>query len=68
MGQYIHSVSYLTSEAKASQIYALALEGIPTLSSTTPSPKMLVVEAVKSMFSINKTLVCILTVNVKPRA
>ena len=51
---------YRASELKASQIYALALEGIPTLSSTTPSTKMLVVEAVKTMFCIDKTLVCIL--------
>ena len=39
---------YHQSETKAKQIYALAQEGIPTLSSSTPSTKMLVLEASSS--------------------
>lgn len=45
------------SEAKAVNIYAMAKEGIPTLSSSTPSTKMLVLEAVQ----VDNTLKMILT-------
>lgn len=52
---------YHQSEIKAKKIYALAKEGIPTFSSSTPSTKMLVQEAVRVLHEIDKTLNCILT-------
>lgn len=52
---------YHQSEANATKIYAIAKEGIPTLSSGTPSTKMLVQEAVRVLSEIDKTLNCILT-------
>lgn len=52
---------YQASTEKAKKIYALALEGIPTLTSTTPSTKMLVLEAVKVLHVIDTTLVLILS-------
>lgn len=51
---------YQACAEKAKKIYALALDGIPTLSSTTPSTKMLVLEAVKALHMIDTTLVLIL--------
>lgn len=51
---------YHASTEKAKKIYAIALDGIPTLSSTAPSTKMLVLEAVKVLHMIDKTLVLIL--------
>jgi len=51
---------YRASTEKAKKIYALALEGIPTLSSTTPSTKMLVEEAVKVLHMIDTTIASIL--------
>ena len=47
---------YHQSESKAKEIYALSHEGIPTLSSNLPSTKMLVLEAVRVLKEINKTL------------
>ena len=52
---------YQASTEKAKKIYALALDGIPTLTSTTPSTKMLVLEAVKVLHVIDTTLVLILS-------
>lgn len=52
---------YHASESKARKIYAMASSGIPTLSSSTPSTKMLVLEAVRVLGEINKTLQNILT-------
>ncbi len=52
---------YHQSEAKAVKIYAMAKEGIPTLSSSTPSTKMLVVEAVRVLREVDNTLKTILT-------
>ncbi|MGG7175933.1 transposase, partial [Clostridium neonatale] len=52
---------YHQSETKAKQIYALAQEGIPTLSSSTPSTKMLVLEAVRVLSEIDRTLSMILS-------
>lgn len=52
---------YHQSEAKAIQIYALAKEGIPTLASNIPSTKMLVLEAVRVLREIDRTLAMILT-------
>lgn len=52
---------YHQNEAKAKKIYALAREGIPTLSSNTPSTKMLVLEAVRVLCEIDRTLYMILS-------
>jgi len=52
---------YHQSESKAIQIYALAKEGIPTLSSNAPSTKMLVLEAVRVLREVDKTLAMILS-------
>lgn len=52
---------YRTSTDKAKKIYAMALDGIPTLSSSTPSTKMLVEEAIKVLHMIDTTLASILT-------
>jgi transposase len=51
---------YQAGTEKAKKIYTLALDGIPTLSSATPSTKMLVLEAVKVLHMIDTTLVLIL--------
>lgn len=66
--QFIHSYQkwaekkgYHQSEAKAVKIYAMAKEGIPTLSSSTPSTKMLVLEAVRVLREVDNTLKMILT-------
>jgi hypothetical protein len=47
---------YHASESKARKNYAMASSGIPTLSSSTPSTKMLVLESVRVLGEINKTL------------
>lgn len=52
---------YHRSEEKALAIYAIAKEGIPTLPSSTPSTKMLVLEAVRVLREVNNTLKKILT-------
>lgn len=52
---------YHQSEAKAIQIYTLAQDGIPTLDSNAPSTKMLVLEAVRVLHEVDKTLSKILT-------
>ena len=52
---------YHQSQAKAKEIYALAHEGIPTLSSVTPSIKMLVTEAVRVLKEVDATLGIILS-------
>ncbi|MDR2570129.1 MAG: IS110 family transposase [Oscillospiraceae bacterium] len=52
---------YQQSRDKAVKIYALAKDGIPTLSSNTPSVKMLVQEAVKVLREVNNTLKIILS-------
>lgn len=52
---------YHQSETKAIKIYALAKEGIPTLSSENPSTKMLVLEAVRVLHEVDKTLYMILS-------
>ncbi|AHF06217.1 IS110 family transposase [Desulfitobacterium metallireducens] len=58
--EWAKSKGYRASTKKAKKIYALALDGIPTLSSNTPSTKMLVKEAVKVLQMIDTTLVSIL--------
>lgn len=52
---------YQFSERKAREIYALASEGIPTLASSIPSTKMLLEEAVESLYHIDTTLANILS-------
>lgn len=52
---------YHQSESKAKAIYALSHKGIQTLPSNSPSTKMLVLEAVRVLKEINKTLELILT-------
>lgn len=51
---------YHQNETKAKSIYALAQEGIPTLASNIPSTKMLVLEAVRVLDEVNRTLYMIL--------
>ena len=52
---------YHQNQDKAAKIYALAKEGIPTLSSSTPSVKMLVQDAVRVLREVDNTLMRILT-------
>ncbi len=52
---------YHQSKVKAVKIYTMAKEGIPTLSSSTPSTKMLVLEAVRVLREVDNTLKTILT-------
>ena len=52
---------YHKSQSKAEEIYELASNGIPTLSSSTPSTKMLVQEAISVLRAIDDTLHTILT-------
>lgn len=52
---------YHQSERKALTIYTLALQGIPTLDSNAPSTKMLVLESVRVLREIEKTLSIILS-------
>lgn len=52
---------YHASESKAKSIYALACNGIPTLPASTASTKMLILEAVRVLKEVNKTLESILT-------
>jgi transposase len=52
---------YQASEAKAKAIYAMARNGIPTLSSSAASTKMLTLEAVRVLTEVNRTLEAILT-------
>lgn len=51
---------YHANEAKAKAIYAMAHDGIPTLSSSSTSTKMLVLEAARVLREVNKTLKSIL--------
>ncbi|MDO5522406.1 MAG: IS110 family transposase [bacterium] len=52
---------YHQNSSKAIEIYELASDGIATLSSNTPSTKMLVLEAVRVLREINNTLMKIIT-------
>lgn len=52
---------YHRSVSKAHAIYESACEGIPTLSSSTQSTKLLILEAVKVLKGISSTLITILT-------
>lgn len=59
--EWAKSKGYHTSPKKASKIYQRAIEGIPTLSSNTPSIKMLVMEAVRVLREVDNTLYTIIT-------
>ena len=64
INQYINwakEKKYHQSQAKAKAIYKLAHESIPTLSSETPSVKMLVTEAVRVLKEVDATLGIILS-------
>ena len=52
---------YHQSQDKAKAIYSMALNSIPTLSSATPSAKMLVTEAVRVLKEVDATLSTILS-------
>lgn len=52
---------YHQSRSKAEEVYELASSGIPTLSSNTPSTKMLVQEAVSVLRAVDSSLSTILT-------
>ena len=52
---------YRRSKSKAEEIYELASSGIPTLSSSIPSTKMLVLEAVSVLRAIDSSLSTILS-------
>lgn len=52
---------YHQSKTKAEEVYSLALSGISTLSSSTPSTKMLVQEAVLMLRTVDSSLTLILT-------
>jgi len=52
---------YQLSESKAIKIYTLAKEGIPTINSNSPSTKMLLLESVKVLKEIERTLTVILS-------
>ena len=52
---------YYANETKARKIYAMALAGIPTLSSNAPTTKLIVLESVRVLKEINQTLEIILT-------
>ena len=52
---------YHQSKSKAEEVFDLATNGIPTLSSGTPSTKMLVAEAVKVLRTIDSSLYSILS-------
>jgi transposase len=52
---------YHRSQKKSKEIYLMACEGIPTLSSSAPSTKMLTLEAVRILCEINRTLQAILS-------
>ena len=52
---------YHRSRSKAEEVYELASGGIPTLSSSTPSTKMLVQEAVSVLRAVDSSLSNILT-------
>lgn len=52
---------YHQSSSKAKKVYELALNGIPTLSSSTPSTKMLVQEAISVLRAVDSSLNSILT-------
>lgn len=59
--KWVKKKGYQFSEAKAKEIYALAENGIPTLSSNTPTTKQAVLESVRVLKEIENTLNTILS-------
>lgn len=59
--EWARQKKYHQSESKAVQVYELASNGIPTLSSNIPSTKMLVMEAIKVLRTVDDSLSNILT-------
>lgn len=59
--KWANKKEYHQNQDKAVKIYALAKEGIPIISSGTPSTKMLVQEAVRVLREVDNTLMMILT-------
>jgi hypothetical protein len=59
--KWAEKIGYHQSEAKAVKIYAMAKGGIPTLLSSAPSAKMLVLKAVRVLHEVDNTLKMILT-------
>lgn len=59
--RWANKKGYHADETKAKTIYAMACNGIPTLSSSAASTKMLVLEAVRVLREVSKTLMSILT-------
>jgi transposase len=60
-GRWAKKKGYHQSETKAKTIYASAFEGIPTLPSNTASSKTMVLEAVRLLKEVNRTLGTILS-------
>lgn len=58
--QWAKRKGYRPNQTKAKSIYAMACNGIPTLSSKASSTKLLVLEAIKILQEINRTLDVIL--------
>lgn len=52
---------YRSSESKAKETYVLAKDGTPTLPSSMPSTKMLILEAARNLNTTNLTLATILS-------
>ena len=59
--EWARQKKYHQSESKAVQVYELASNGIPTLPSNIPSTKMLVMEAIKVLRTVDDSLSNILT-------
>ena len=59
--QWAKERKYHQSQSKALEIYELASNGIPTLSSDTPSTKMFVQEAITVLRAVDSSLTSILT-------
>ena len=59
--EWARQKKYHQSESKAAQVYELASNGIPTLPSSLPSTKMLVLEAIKTLRTIDSSLYTILS-------
>lgn len=53
---WVKEKGYRQDNTKAIEVYRLASEGIPTLRSSTPSTKMLVLESIKVLRAINDAL------------
>jgi len=59
--EWTRQKKYHQSESKAKQVYELASNGIPTLPSSLPSTKMLVLEAINTLRTVDGSLHTILS-------